>query len=203
MGLSPLHILAQSDYFSHLPIGDYRNIRQIKLALLLQRLPKRECLKALGALIDDCPRDIRRDAEDSLCVDSSELAEVRDFFYSKAYYQMIADAMRRFIADNHLTRGEFAKFLNVTPRTVRRILSAEGTLNYNYYARFYLSTGVYPMKVIESGPYLKIRLKLEQRFFLINELIAGYGSSPDRLDNYLMYLNSRKPDNGWAALFDT
>lgn len=201
MGLSPLHILAQSDYFAHLPIGDYRNIRQIKLALLLQRIPTDRCLQALGDLIDDCPRDIHRDAEQSLCVDAGELAEVRDFFYSKEYYRMIGDAIRRFMTDNQLTRREFARFLNVTPRTVRRILSADVALNYNYYARFYLSTGVYPMKVIENGPYLKIRLKLEQRFFLINELIAGYGSSPDRLDAYLMDMNGWTPDKGWEALF--
>lgn len=202
MGLSPLHILAQSDYFAHLPIGDYRNIRQIKLALLLQRLSTDDCRKALADLIDECPRDIHRDAEPSLCVDAEELAEVRDFFYSQDYYDMIGDAMRRFMADNQLTRREFAQFLNITTRTVRRILRGEVALNYNYYARFYLSTGVYPMKVIENGPYLKIRLKLEQRFFLINDLIAGYGSSPDRLDNYLMHLNNREPDDGWQALFD-
>lgn len=201
MGLSPLHILAQSDYFAHLPIGDYRNIRQIKLALLLQRVSSDECLDTLADLIDDCPRVIQRDAETSLSVDASELEDVRDFFFSDDYYKMIAGAMRQFMADNHLTRREFARFLNVTTRTVRRILNAEVALNYNYYARFYLSTGVYPMKVIEHPQYLKIRLKLEQRFFLINDLIAGYGSSPERLDTCLLKLNERELDAGWRALF--
>lgn len=201
MGVSPLHILAQSDYFGHLPIGDYRNIRQIKLALLLNRISSDDCLMALRELIDQCPRDIPRDVDRSVCVDVSELEEVRDYFYSQDYYRMIADALSGFIIENGLSRKEIARFLNVTPRTVRRVLRAEGSLSYSYYARFYLSTGVYPLRLAADGPYMKIRLKLEQRFFLINELIAGYGSSPERLDLLLMQLIRHPIDPDWHALF--
>ena len=201
MGLSPLHILAQSDYFGHLPIGDYRNIRQIKLALLLHRVPAATAVEALRKLIDHCPRDIHRDADYSLTVSIEELEEARAFLYAPDYYQMIAGAMRQFIADNHFTRREFADFLNVTQRTVRRILNAEVALNYSYYARFYLSTGVYPLKVIEDPAYMRVRLKLEQRFFLVNELIAGYGSQPERLDETLLWLADQPTDPHWRSLF--
>lgn len=201
MGLSPLHILAQSDYFSHLPVGDYRNIRQIKLALLLQRVQTPADLELLRELIDRCPRLVRRDADASLCVEAMELSEARAFFYSRDYYRMIAESMRRFIADNGLTRRQFAKFLNITPRTVRRILGAEVALNYSYYARFYLSTGVYPLRLVEEPAYMRVRLKLEQRFFLINELIAGYGSSPEQLDAVLSDLGAQPTDSAWQGLF--
>lgn len=201
MGVSPLHIVAQSDYFGHLPIGDYRNIRQIKLALLLHRVSADDCLNSLRDLIDHCPRDIPRDVDQTLCVEVSELEEVRDYLYSKQYYQMIAEAIIKFLKENNLTRKELARFLEVTPRTIRRILNAEVSLNYSYYARFYLATGVYPLKVIEDSPYMKIRLKLEQRFYLINELIAGYGSSPDRLDILLMDLTRKRINPDWLRLF--
>lgn len=203
MGLSPLHILAQSDYFGHLPVGDYRNIRQIKLALLLQRVTTDDCLEALRELIDCCPRDIHRDVDRSLCVEVSELDELKGFLYSQQYYVMIAEALSLFIANNGLSRQEFARFLNVTPRTVRRILRAEGALNYSYYARFYLSTGVYPLRIFNEGQYMKVRLKLEQRFYLINELIAGYASSPERLDLLMMELTRKKINPEWRALFQS
>lgn len=201
MGLSPLHILAQSDYFGHLPIGDYRNIRQIKLALLLQRVPTSVAMEALRGLIDDCPRTIHRDIDRAQHISVDEMEAARHFLYADDYYQMIADAMRRFIAQNGLTRREFAEFLSVTPRTVRRILNGEVALNYSYYARFYLSTGVYPMKVVEEPAYMRVRLKLEQRFFLINDLIAGYGSQPERLDEALLRLGDEPVDSYWRSLF--
>lgn len=201
MGMSPLHILAQSDYFTHLPIGDYRNIRQIKLALLLQRVSSDDCLRALRELIDHCPRDIRRDVDPSLCLKPPELEELGKFLYSREYYQMIAGGLRRYIKENGLTRREFARFLDLTPRTVRRILNAEVALNYSYYARFYLSTGVYPLRMFSDGPYMKVRLKLEQRFFLVNDLIAGYASSPDMLDEFLTQLSRVDINPDWLALF--
>ncbi|WP_157954350.1 helix-turn-helix domain-containing protein [Saccharospirillum mangrovi] len=201
MGLSPLHILAQSDYFGHLPIGDYRNIRQIKLALLLQRVPSTVAMDALQRLIDDCPRNIHRDIDRSMHISIDEMEDARRFLYSADYYSMIADAMRRFIDQNGLTRREFADFLKVTQRTVRRILNGEVALNYSYYARFYLSTGVYPLKVVEEPAYMRVRLKLEQRFFLINDLIAGYGSQPERLDDALLELGDQPVDAYWRSLF--
>lgn len=201
MGMSPLHLLAQSNYFAHLPIGDYRNIRQIRLASLLQRIAPSDCLSALQDLIDHCPRMIQRDADDSLCVAADELAQVRSFFYDRDFYRMIADAMHYFIRTNNYSRRDLASFLNVTPRTVRRILAADVTLNFSYYARFYLSTGVYPLRILDDGPYLKIRLKLEQRFFLINELIAGYASSADILDEMLIDLTHKPINPEWQGLF--
>ncbi|MFG1495811.1 hypothetical protein ABMA57_04185 [Saccharospirillum sp. HFRX-1] len=201
MGLSPLHILAQSDYFGHLPIGDYRNIRQIKLALLLQRVPSSQSMEALRGLIDDCPRTIHRDIDRSMHISIEEMEEARRFLYSDDYYLMIADAMRRFITQNGFTRREFADFLSVTQRTVRRILKGEVALNYSYYARFYLSTGVYPLTVVEEPAYMRVRLKLEQRFFLINDLIAGYGSQPERLDEALVQLGEQPADAYWRSLF--
>jgi transcriptional regulator with XRE-family HTH domain len=201
MGLSPLHLLAQSGYFEHLPIGDYRNIRQIKLALLLHRLTPEQCLQALGRLIDRCPRTIQRDVDPSLVVSSAELASLRRFFFARDYYQMVARLLKRFQQDNRLTSEQFSRFLGVTPRTLRRIFNAQGSMNYTYYARFYLSSGVYPLRIAEEGPYLKTRLKLEQRFYLINELIAGYGSSPEFLDTQLARLAQLPPNPDWKALF--
>lgn len=201
MGLSPLHILAQSNYFSHLPIGDYRNIRQIKLALLLQRVSSMQSMEVLRGLIDDCPHSIHRDIDWSMYVSSEEMEQARTFLYSNDYYQMIADSMRRFISQNGFTQREFADFLNVTQRTVRRILNGEVALNYSYYARFYLSTGVYPLKLLEEPAYMRVRLKLEQRFFLINDLIAGYGSHPERLDDALVQLVEQPADAYWRSLF--
>lgn len=202
MGMSPLHLLAQSNYFGHLPIGDYRNIRQIRLASLLQRVSPHECLTALQSLIDHCPRPIGRDADDSLCIQPSELAGVRPFFYDSDYYRMVAEGLLFFLQDNQLTQRDLARHLNVTPRTVRRILSGDVSINFSYYARFYLSTGVYPLRILDDSPYLKIRLKLEQRLFLINDLIAGYASSPDLLDELLMTLSHLPVDDDWRRLFE-
>lgn len=201
MGLSPLHLLAQSGYFSHLPIGDYRNIRQIKLALLLHRISPEQCLQALGELIDRCPRTIQRDVDPSLVVSCKELVSLRSFFFSKEYYQMVARGLKGFQQDNGLTSDQLARFLGVTTRTLRRMFNAHGSLNYNYYARFYLSSGVYPLRIVEDGPYMKTRLKMEQRFFLVNELIAGFGSSPDFLDSQLERLAQLPPNPHWKALF--
>jgi transcriptional regulator with XRE-family HTH domain len=111
--------------------------------------------------------------------------------------------MNHFTRINGLSRRDLANYLNVTPRTVRRILSGDVTLNFSYYARFYLSTGIYPLHIIGHESYLKIRLKLEQRFFLINDLIAGYGSSPDILDEMLIALTHKPVDAGWRHLFET
>lgn len=202
MGMSPLHLLAQSNYFSHLPIGDYRNIRQVRLASLLQRVSPDDCLATLQSMIDHCPRHIGRDADDSVCIQPSELAGVRPFFYDKDYYRMVAEGLLFFLHENQLTRRDLARYLNVTPRTVRRILSGEVSINFSYYARFYLSTGVYPLRILDDGPYLKIRLKLEQRLCLINDLIAGYASSPDLLDELLISLSHLPRDNGWCELFE-
>lgn len=202
MGMSPLHLLAQSNYFSHLPIGDYRNIRQVRLASLLQRVSPGDCLATLQTMIDHCPRPIGRDADESVCIQPIELAGVRPFFYDKDYYRMVADGLLCFLQDNQLTRRELARHLNVTPRTVRRILSGDVTLNFSYYARFYLSTGVYPLHILDDSPYLKIRLKLEQRLFLINDLIAGYASSSDVLDELLISLTHLPVDAGWRTLFE-
>ncbi|WP_028670873.1 transcriptional regulator [Saccharospirillum impatiens] len=202
MGMSPLHLLAQSNYFAHLPIGDYRNIRQVRLASLLQRVTPEDCLTTLKSMIDHCPRHIGRDADESVCINPSELAGVRPFFYDTDYYKMVAEGLLFFLRDNQLTRRDLARHLNVTPRTVRRILSGEVTLNFSYYARFYLSTGVYPLRILDDSPYLKIRLKQEQRLCLINDLIAGYASSPDVLDELLMSLANLPADKDWWRLFE-
>lgn len=202
MGMSPLHLLAQSNYFAHLPIGDYRNIRQVRLASLLQRVSPDDCLSTLRTMIDACPRTIHRDADDSLCIHATELADIQPLFYGTDFYQMVADGMNHFTRINGLSRRDLATYLNVTPRTVRRILSADVTLNFSYYARFYLSTGIYPLHIIDYEPYLKIRLKLEQRLFLINDLVAGYGSSPDILDEMLIALTHKPVDADWRGLFE-
>lgn len=202
MGMSPLHLLAQSNYFGHLPIGDYRNIRQVRLASLLQRVSPEDCLTMLQSMIDHCPRQIGRDADESVCIQPSELAGVRPFFYDKDYYRMVAEGLLCFLHEHQLTRRDLARHLNVTPRTIRRILSGDVTINFSYYARFYLSTGVYPLSILDDSPYLKIRLKLEQRLFLINDLIAGYASSPDVLDELLIALTHLPVDAEWRGLFE-
>ena len=165
-------------------------------------MEKGKRLATLQSMIDHCPRHIGRDADDSVCIQPSELAGVRPFFYDKDYYRMVAEGLLFYIREHQLTRRDLARYLNVTPRTVRRILSGEVSINFSYYARFYLSTGVYPLRILDDGPYLKIRLKLEQRLCLINDLIAGYASSPDLLDELLISLSHLPLGNGWCELFE-